>query len=222
MHKSGPRLGVYFGFRFPFVLAPLCCQDSLHLLLLRGILSPPVFNRSPGLPSPHLMKIKKSVVAGWLLIGAVAGYGQVQSGAYRVLLRALLQHSVAEMGVQQAAQNGHRYLFLDARERNEYEVSHLPGAVWVGYEMFQPTQLEDVDKQTPLVIYCSVGYRSEKVAEQLQKAGFQRVWNLYGGIFEWVNQGYPVYNMQEQPTEEVHAYDRKWGIWLKSGKKVYR
>lgn len=224
MHKSGPCLGVYvyFGFLFSFRFGPFVLPRQFASPAAKGCFECPFFNRPPGLPLPHLMKLKKSVVAGCLLIGAVAGYGQVQSGAYRALLRTLLQHSVPEMGVQQAAQNGEKYFFLDARERREYEVSHLPGARWVGYETFQPAQLEDIDKQTPLVVYCSIGYRSEKVAEQLQRAGFQQVWNLYGGIFEWVNQGYPVYNMREQPTDEVHAYDRKWGMWLKRGKKVYR
>jgi rhodanese-related sulfurtransferase len=47
-----------------------------------------------------------------------------------------------------------------------------------------------------------VGYRSEKVTEKLQKAGFTQVSNLYGGIFEWVNQGYPIVN-QSGATSDV-------------------
>ncbi len=167
------------------------------------------------------MKIKKSIVAGWLLVLAASGYGQVQSGAYRTLLRTLLRHSVPEIGVAEAAANADQYLFVDAREKREYEVSHLPHARWVGYETFSLSHLQGVSKQTPIVVYCSVGYRSEKVAEQLIAAGFTKVWNLYGGIFEWVNQGHIVVNAQG-PTEAVHAYDRKWGIWLKKGQKVYR
>ncbi|MDF9798803.1 hypothetical protein OKW21_004066 [Catalinimonas alkaloidigena] len=44
---------------------------------------------------------------------------------------------------------------------------------------------------------------------------------MYGGIFEWVNQGQDVVDSSGQPTEKVHAYDRVWGIWLKQGEKVY-
>ena len=38
-------------------------------------------------------------------------------------------------------------------------------------------------------MYCSIGKRSEKVTQKLKKAGYNNVSNLYGGIFEWVNQG---------------------------------
>lgn len=166
------------------------------------------------------MRIKKSIVAGGLLLVAAAGCGQVQSGAYRALLRTLLSHSVPEIGVSQAAAEASQYLFLDAREAREYEVSHIAQARWVGYETFDLARLKDVDKNTPIIVYCSVGYRSEKIAEQLIAAGFTKVWNLYGGIFEWVNAGNPVYNAVGL-TEAVHAYDRTWGVWLRRGKKVY-
>ncbi len=154
------------------------------------------------------------------LLFTTGSYGYSQRGSYRLLLQAILRHSVPEMSVQEAAQHVKGYLFLDARERREYDVSHIAGARWVGYETFQVDKVGDIDKKTPIVVYCSVGYRSEKIAEQLLSVGFERVWNLYGGIFEWVNQGFPVYDALG-PTENVHAYDRKWGVWLKRGKKVY-
>lgn len=50
--------------------------------------------------------------------------------------------------------------------------------------------------------------------------GFTRVSNLYGGIFEWVNEGHPVVR-NGMPTEEVHAFSKTWGIWLRRGTKVY-
>lgn len=167
-----------------------------------------------------MMRLKKSIVAGGLLLAAAAGYGQVQNRAYRALLHTLLSHNVPEISVQEAAVNASQYLFLDAREAEEYEISHIARARWVGYETFNLSCLKGEDKNTPIIVYCSVGYRSEKIAEKLLAAGFQKVWNLYGGIFEWVNAGNPVYNAAG-PTEEVHAYSRSWGVWLKRGKKVY-
>jgi hypothetical protein len=44
---------------------------------------------------------------------------------------------------------------------------------------------------------------------------------MYGGIFEWVNNGYPIVN-SAGPTQRVHAFDRTWGVWLKKGEKVYK
>lgn len=113
-------------------------------------------------------------------------------------------------------------VFLDAREWNEYSVSHIMDAVAVGYDAFSLDSLAGIPKDAQIVVYCSVGYRSEKIGEQLLEAGFNDVQNLYGGIFHWVNTGNTVYT-DGHPTEEVHAYNSNWGQWLeeKSCKKVY-
>ena len=110
---------------------------------------------------------------------------------------------------------------LDAREKNEFIASHVKGAQHVGYDHFEIKELKHLDRETTIVVYCSVGYRSEKVAEQLKKAGFKKVMNLQGGIFDWVNKGYPVYDNSGNQTKKVHAYDKSWGKWLTKGEKVY-
>jgi 3-mercaptopyruvate sulfurtransferase SseA len=66
-----------------------------------------------------------------------------------------------------------------------------------------------------------VGYRSEKISEKLKQAGFKDVSNLYGGIFEWVNQGNPVVDENGKITDNIHAYSKTWGVWLNKGVKVY-
>ena len=165
------------------------------------------------------MKKRGIMVAGLLLL-ALAGYSQVKSGAFRLMLKDLLRHSVPEISVSVAARDSASIIFLDAREPREYGVSHLNGAIHVGYDAFSVAQLPPLDKNSRIVVYCSVGYRSEKVSEQLLAAGFTRVANLYGGIFEWVNRGFPVYNDKGR-THAVHAYDKKWGVWLERGEKVY-
>jgi len=63
--------------------------------------------------------------------------------------------------------------------------------------------------------------RSEKVVEKLEELGYRDVYNLYGGIFEWVNQGYPVVNERNDTTLEVHGFSRIWSVWLDRGKVVY-
>ncbi|MGV3640755.1 MAG: rhodanese-like domain-containing protein [Adhaeribacter sp.] len=149
---------------------------------------------------------------------------QTKDPAYRLLLEGLYSKTVPLMPVSQAAQlqrAGKKVVFLDTREKEEYLVSHIRDAVWVGYKDFDLKRLSGVSPQTPIVVYCSVGYRSEKIGEQLLKAGFTNVHNLYGSIFEWVNQGYPVYDAKGRPTTRVHAYSRTWGIWLSRGTKVY-
>lgn len=112
-------------------------------------------------------------------------------------------------------------ILLDAREATEYKVSHIQGAKNVGYDNFDMKELKDIDKNAMVVVYCSVGYRSEKIGEKLQQAGYTHVFNLYGGIFDWKNRGYKVVDNQETETEKVHAYNKSWGKWLIKGVKIY-
>ena len=114
-------------------------------------------------------------------------------------------------------------VLLDAREQAEYDVSHLPKAIFIGYNNFEKDVLKDMPKDKPIVVYCSIGYRSEKVGEKLQKMGFTKVYNLYGSIFEWVNQGNQVVDNQGVATKKVHTFNRSWSKWVDKDKaeKVY-
>ncbi|GAB4246194.1 MAG: hypothetical protein Tsb0034_25080 [Ekhidna sp.] len=112
-------------------------------------------------------------------------------------------------------------VILDTRAKEEFEVSHIPGARFVNYNDFEVKQVEDIPKDQEVIVYCSVGYRSERVGEKLQKAGYSNVKNLYGGIFGWKNEGNEVVGMNNLPTDSVHVYNRLWGKWLFKGTKVY-
>lgn len=140
--------------------------------------------------------------------------------AFGVMVDALIKESVPVVTCNELKQMPVA-VRLDAREKKEYLVSHLPNARWVGYDDFDISRVADLPKSTPIVLYCSVGYRSEKVGEKLQAAGYTNVHNLYGSLFEWVNQGNPVVDAAGKPTKRVHAYSRAWSIWLKQGEKVY-
>lgn len=110
---------------------------------------------------------------------------------------------------------------LDTREPNEFRVSHIPGARHVGYDDFDPSLIADIPQDAQIVVYCSVGYRSERIGEKLKKSGYSKVTNLYGGIFDWKNQGNTVINLEQMPTDSVHTYNKNWSQWLINGIKVY-
>ena len=114
-------------------------------------------------------------------------------------------------------------VLLDAREPKEFNVSHIKNAVFVGYTNFKPKKvLQQIpNKNTPIVIYCSIGVRSEDIAERLLKKGYTNVTNLYGGIFEWKKKNQPVYDKDNKATNKVHAFDKFWGKLLTNAEKVY-
>jgi len=114
-------------------------------------------------------------------------------------------------------------VFLDAREPKEYKVSHIQYAIPVGFDHFKPNNVTEIvkDKNVTIVVYCSIGVRSEKIGEKLQKLGYKNVYNLYGGIFEYKNTGGKVVNNQNKVTDSVHAFNKSWSVYLTKGIKVY-
>jgi len=109
-------------------------------------------------------------------------------------------------------------VILDARETKEYNISHVKGAKLVGYDHFKIETIKDIDKNATIYIYCSVGYRSEKIGEKLQKEGFTKVYNIYGGIFNWTNLGYELVDKNGAKTTTVHGYNNDWSKWLNGDK----
>lgn len=107
-------------------------------------------------------------------------------------------------------------IVLDAREYEEYEISHIPGALYVGYDNLNETLLDSLDKNYNIVLYCSIGYRSEKIGEKMEEMGFQNVRNLFGSIFEWTNRGYEIENINGIKTNALHTYNKSWGKWVEA------
>lgn len=148
---------------------------------------------------------------------------QVDNPAFEALLSTLLDNHDNKIRVDQLAKHYEAYQILDSREKQEFEVSHLKGARWVGSDDFSLERVSELDPNQPIVIYCSIGYRSGKIAQQLAEQGFVQVFNLYGGIFEWRNEGLPVVDANGKSTNDVHAYNAVWGVWLNEeySNKVY-
>lgn len=146
--------------------------------------------------------------------------------AQETVLELLSQHNkknIPYIGVQELAMPKTKAIILDAREESEFKTSHLKNAFWVGFNHFSmDSVLKNIpDKASKIVVYCSIGIRSEKIAYKLKKAGYSNVFNLYGGIFEWKNYDFPVYNSEEKETQNIHVYAEAWSKWLKKGNKVY-
>jgi rhodanese-related sulfurtransferase len=117
-------------------------------------------------------------------------------------------------------QNQDSLVILDTRELIEYNVSHLKNALWVGYDDFDINQISIKDKNQKIVVYCSIGIRSENIGEKLVANGYLNVMNLYGGIFKWIEEDLPVYDLEENRTENVHVFSKYWGKLLTKGNKI--
>ena len=113
-------------------------------------------------------------------------------------------------------------LLLDVRAEKEYRVSQIIGAQNVPNEDMAFAFLADanVPRDTLIVVYCSLGYRSADMARRLRDAGYDNVRNLKGSLFEWVDLDYPVYRGDKR-VHEVHPYNFWWGRHLRADYRAY-
>ena len=113
-------------------------------------------------------------------------------------------------------------IFIDARELDEFQTSHIPQAIPIGFSKFKKNTYQlPPEKNQLLIVYCTLGIRSETIAEKIKKLGYTKVYNLYGGIVGWKNKSYPILNQEKAPTEKVHTRSKYWSQWLKKGHAIY-
>lgn len=82
---------------------------------------------------------------------------------------------------------------IDVRTPEEYEAGHLINSENLNFfdETFE-AELDKLDKNAPVCVYCKSGGRSAKAAEILKKKGFKAIYNLDGGIMGWEKEGLPI------------------------------
>jgi len=108
--------------------------------------------------------------------------------------------------------SGEELVLLDVRSPEEQTVSELFGARRVDARQPDLDSLV-IPEDAKVVVYCSIGYRSAALIEDLKRAGIEHVYNLEGGLFDWANQGRPIYRGEER-VDEVHPFNRIWGLLL--------
>ena len=138
------------------------------------------------------------------------------------LLEKFNKGSVPYMTISDLRKIKDSVVILDAREKEEFEISHIPKAKYVGYKNFSLQKLDSlkIPKTSTIVVYCSLGIRSENIGEKIKEYGYPNVLNLYGGIFEWKNNNLEIVN-NNKITDSIHTFSKKWSKWVQNGIKVY-
>ena len=163
--------------------------------------------------------IKYIIITALILVLAQACTSD--KGSFELVVDQLLTGSVPVISPQEISERDISPVFIDSRSQEEFQVSHIDGAIFVDYENFDAEELQEVNPSAPVVVYCTMGYRSEKTGEKLRDLGYTNVYNLYGGIIQWKNDGYSVVDNMGMQTDSVHGYSKAWGHWLKNGIAVY-
>ncbi len=80
---------------------------------------------------------------------------------------------------------------IDVREDQEWAQGHIPSAIHISKGTIErDIEKKVTDLQTPIVVYCSGGFRSALVADNLQNMGYTDVHSLETGLQGWIGQGY--------------------------------
>ena len=77
------------------------------------------------------------------------------------------------------------YIILDVRAQEEYDESHIPGAILIPHTEID-AKAEEVltDKDQLILVYCRSGRRSKIAAEALVELGYTNI-KEFGGIIDW-------------------------------------
>ena len=99
----------------------------------------------------------------------------------------MLNLSVREFS-EKIAEEG--VVILDVRTPEEFSEGYIEGAHNIDFyrEDFK-TEIDSLDKEFTYAVYCRSGKRSGQAVKILHEAGFHTVYNLEGGVIDWVNEG---------------------------------
>ena len=113
-------------------------------------------------------------------------------------------------------------VFIDTREYKEFKVSHIPNALFLGYKNPNWIILNEIPKNKAIIVYCSIGARSQDIGFKLKKRGYKNVKNLYGGFFQWSNEEQEMVDIKNNTTNNIHGYSPDWGKWIIKGNVTYQ
>lgn len=96
---------------------------------------------------------------------------------------------VTARDVQQRVAKGETMVLMDIREPDEWNLGHIPNAVYLPRGIMETSIEARVPRDATLVLYCASGNRSALAAVTLQEMGYQNVASMAGGFRDWVGTG---------------------------------
>ncbi len=147
-----------------------------------------------------------------------------QSKAYEKMLNKYYDKDFPTISIEEVNKKikNNGVILLDVRELKEYQVSHIKSSLRLSPDLSNIQEVIPEDKKRLIVVYCSIGARSQTAGKKLKELGYRNVKNMYGGFFHWVNEGFPIVDGQNKRTLKVHGYNREWSKWLDRGEIILK
>lgn len=104
-------------------------------------------------------------------------------GFLSILLRKRSYTTINGSQLQRMLNNSNNILILDVRSSEEYFSGHIPNAINIPVDTisYNLSRLNSY-KNSEILVYCGSGVRSKKASDILSRNGFNKVYNLNGGI----------------------------------------
>ena len=81
-------------------------------------------------------------------------------------------------------------VLVDVRTEDEYNSGYIESSLNIDYFSNEfSVNADKLDKTIPIILYCRSGKRSSMSASKISKLGFKEIYNLKGGILEWIEEG---------------------------------
>jgi rhodanese-related sulfurtransferase len=91
--------------------------------------------------------------------------------------------------VQEMRARGEPVVLVDIREQNEWNLGHVPDAIYIGRGVLEREVEKRVPRDAKVVLYCASGNRSALAARVMEEMGYTDVASMSGGIRDWVAAG---------------------------------
>lgn len=82
-------------------------------------------------------------------------------------------------------------LILDVRTQEEYDAGHIRNSTLIPVQVLDK-RWNELPRDKKILVYCKSGSRSAQASGILVNNGFKEIYNMKGGITDWINAGYDV------------------------------
>lgn len=124
--------------------------------------------------------MKKILILFLLMLMLLSACGQTTQNSQEAVFMNITAEEAKEI-----MDSSEGYILLDVRTQEEYDESHIPGAVLIPNTEIEDRAEEELpDKEQLILVYCRSGNRSKKAAEILVKLGYTNI-REFGGIMDW-------------------------------------
>ncbi len=105
---------------------------------------------------------------------------------WKVFFRGFEKYDINMDELKQKQNNG--AIIIDVRSEQEYSEGHIDKAINLPDYKINKNSVSNIleDKTKEIIVYCQNGGRSRKAYKKLKKLGFEYVYNLYGGVEEFL------------------------------------